>query len=94
MYGTHLETLISVMQELMYRTTIMLVQAQNPTIAGNIKNAQNVSVPNVKVTLSGMGVNAMMTDPNGHYQFNNLVTGEDYTALPHRDGDDRNGVST
>ena len=65
-----------------------------PAIAGNIKNAQNVSVPNVKVTLSGMGVNAMMTDPNGHYQFNNLVTGEDYTALPHRDGDDRNGVST
>ncbi|MEZ4983318.1 MAG: hypothetical protein R2769_17355 [Saprospiraceae bacterium] len=50
------------MQELMYRTTTMLVQAQTGHCR-KYQNAQNVSVPNVKVTLSGMGVNAMMTDP-------------------------------
>lgn len=65
-----------------------------PALAGNIKNAQQHSVPDVRVTLSGMGGNAQMTNNQGHYQFDNLVSGEDYSALPFRDGDDDNGVST
>lgn len=52
------------------------------TISGHIKNASNVAINGVTVTLSGGLSGSTTTDASGNYSFGGLASGLNYTATP------------
>jgi len=57
--------------------TSINVFKNDPGIAGLIKDASNNPIPNVKVTISGPGVSAIVyTDEDGWYQYTFKYTGK------------------
>jgi hypothetical protein len=57
-------------------------------IRGDVTYCPNSNpVPNVTMTLSGGASGTQPTDPSGHYEFNNLVGGLNYTVTPSKVGD-------
>ncbi|MEM6376798.1 MAG: T9SS type A sorting domain-containing protein, partial [Bacteroidota bacterium] len=63
-------------------------------IAGLIYTENVETVEGVEVQLSGSRSMMYMTNHDGSYGFNSLVIGGDYTILPNKDDDYKNGVST
>lgn len=63
-------------------------------IAGLVQRENDQATPNIEVQLSGSTNESISTNQDGFYAFNTLSVNYDYTVTPHRDGDDRNGVST
>ncbi|HKG80407.1 MAG TPA: carboxypeptidase regulatory-like domain-containing protein, partial [Pyrinomonadaceae bacterium] len=59
----------------------------NVTISGAVKNANNVGVSGVTVTLSGAQSGSFVTDSSGFYSFSNLPSGNTYTVTPSRGTD-------
>jgi hypothetical protein len=64
------------------------------TVAGVITTEQTEAVEGVTVELSGGQFQSMDTKADGHYTFEGLETGFDYTVTPHHDALPLNGVST
>ncbi len=84
-----------------YCTSTILVTDQDTACGGaNIVDVQGEvytemleNIEGVQVDLDG-GELGMMTDNSGSYAFNDMPMGGSYTVIPHKDGDDLNGVST
>ena len=66
------------------------------TIAGDIATRAGDMVEAVHVEIEGSdGMSAsQMTGDDGHFMFDNLTNGMDYTVTPEKDDDPLNGVST
>jgi hypothetical protein len=63
-------------------------------IAGAVSTAEAAPVEGVEVGLSGNRSMTYLTDDKGEYGFENLQEGYDYSIIPQKDEDHRNGVST
>jgi len=70
------------------------VNDEMAAIAGLIINEEDEPVEKVSVMLSGRSSQTYETKADGHYSFNGLETGYDYSVAPMRDDDFLNGVST
>ena len=86
-----------------YCVTKILVQDNNRScdfdvasgfIAGAVSTAEAAPVEGVEVGLSGNRSMTYLTDNKGEYGFKNLQEGYDYSIIPQKDEDHRNGVST
>ncbi|MEZ4992307.1 MAG: GEVED domain-containing protein [Saprospiraceae bacterium] len=64
------------------------------TVAGVITTEETEAVEGVTVELSGGQFQSMATQTDGHYTFEALATGFDYTVTPQYDAQPLNGVST
>ncbi|MCB0633434.1 MAG: tandem-95 repeat protein, partial [Lewinella sp.] len=74
-----------------------LVQCEsggNGSISGAIETEEDVAVEGTDVELSGGQFQTMTTKFDGHYVFDDLDAGFDYTVTPHNDRNALNGVST
>ncbi len=65
-------------------------------IAGGIMSEDGNVMPGVNVAVSGNGptANPSLTDDDGHFEFDDLQSGYDYTVQPAMNADFMNGVST
>jgi len=63
-------------------------------IAGAISTEMEEPVEGVEISLSGNQSRLYLTDEAGEYGFENLEEGYDYSVIPQKDEDHRNGVST
>jgi hypothetical protein len=85
-----------------YCETYVLVQQHtscDPTtgggsIAGIIATESNETVEGVEVSLNGEMSMTMVTDTDGSYHFDELMTGFDYSVTPYLNDNPLNGVST
>ncbi|MEP6796349.1 MAG: T9SS type A sorting domain-containing protein, partial [Saprospiraceae bacterium] len=83
-------------------TTIVITDNANvcdtsgSVLAGQILTDHGVPVGQVKVTLTSPGqvFPAYITSADGHYRFDHLLSGTNYTITPERDDNHKNGVST
>lgn len=66
------------------------------TIAGVVKTHWGAPMPNLVVRLTDANGSALtaLTDTSGHYAFNNVTAGHNYTLKPERDSNDLNGLTT
>ena len=71
-----------------------IVEPQNRMIAGVIRDEMGETVEDVTVTVSGSSVPALTTGLNGQFQFSTLLSGQDYTIIPEKDMNPKNGVTT
>jgi hypothetical protein len=86
-----------------YCTTTIVINDNNnvcaesgSVLAGEILTDANVSVEKVNVTLNSVGhyFPPFITTADGKFKFNHLEQGLDYSILPERTDNPRNGVST
>jgi len=63
-------------------------------VSGGIATYDQNLVEDVQVSLSGGESMGYQTDVNGHFSFEGLRTGYDYTVIPQSNSDPKNGVST
>ena len=86
-----------------YCVTNVLVQDNNGIcdfdvasglIAGSISTETDVPVEGVEVSLSGRESRTFMTDANGEFGFEQLEEGYDYSIIPRKNVEHRNGIST
>ncbi len=66
----------------------------NIVVGGFVETVDNEGINEVEMFVSGQMSSATMTDMTGSYAFDNLLAGGDYTVLPQKDINPRNGVST
>ena len=65
----------------------------NGMIGGGIETSTGDLFPEVNVNISSMNM-SYMTDDDGHFEFQNLNVGGDYTVEPSKNTDPKNGVTT
>ena len=63
-------------------------------VGGAIQTETLEGVADVEVNLSGTTTPTFMTNASGEYTFSDLIEGGDYSVVPAKDTDPRNGVST
>lgn len=63
-------------------------------VAGFLMTETGEMLEEAEVFLAGNDTTMMMTGPDGEFEFQDLTVGDDYAIAPHKDGDDRNGLST
>ncbi|MFT5911968.1 MAG: hypothetical protein ACI9XO_003500 [Paraglaciecola sp.] len=81
-------------------TTFVIIQdnmnncPNNIVIGGLVETVDNEGVNEVEIFVSGEMSSETMTDVTGSYVFDDLLAGGDYSVIPQKDIDPRNGVST
>ena len=60
---------------------LLMFKSNDYTISGYIKDAENVAISGISVSLSGAGTATVTTNASGYYEFTNLTAGS-YTVTP------------
>ena len=68
--------------------------SSRPSIAGSIKNENDLPIRNIEISLNDANRSPVMTDFDGQFIFDDLEAGNDYSVFPYCNDDFRNGVST
>ncbi|HPQ21056.1 MAG TPA: HYR domain-containing protein, partial [Saprospiraceae bacterium] len=63
-------------------------------VAGRLATEGDDEIPNALVSLNQSGLEPILTNSEGEYQFDDMQMGGNYVVNPEKDGDDANGVST
>ncbi len=71
------------------------IEAHRPvSLAGYVHTLSDTTMADAEIYLTGGMDTMMMTSEEGTFEFEEVPAEEDYQISPHRDGDDRNGITT